>query len=280
MADHVTDATDCDDADAAVNTDAAEVCDGIDNDCSGAADDGLTFEDWYPDVDGDGFGDAGATPVSACAPVTDHVTDATDCDDTNDTVFPGAAEACDLVDSDCDGDLVDEDADLDGDGIPDCADEDTDGDGDPDATDCAPEDPDVYTGADELCDDVDSDCDGDLVDGFEDVDADGIPDCIDDDISDDDDVADDDDSAVDDDDSGPDDDDVADDDDSAVDDDDTGTIDDDDTGAIDDDDAGADDDDSAGQDLPDCGCASSGRSDAAPLLALLGLLLTLIRRRP
>ena len=44
-----------------------EVCDGEDNDCNGLSDDGLVFEDYYPDTDGDGFGDAGSgrsTPVS------------------------------------------------------------------------------------------------------------------------------------------------------------------------------------------------------------------------
>jgi len=32
---------DCDDSEAAVNPNATEICDGIDNNCSGAIDDGL-----------------------------------------------------------------------------------------------------------------------------------------------------------------------------------------------------------------------------------------------
>jgi hypothetical protein len=53
------------------------------------------------DEDGDGFG---------CA----------DCDDADAAVYPGAPEACDGVDTDCDGVLEGED-DLDFDGVPDCA---------------------------------------------------------------------------------------------------------------------------------------------------------------
>jgi hypothetical protein len=47
-----------------------------------------------------------------------------DCHDLDETVFPGAEEFCDEIDSDCDGDLADGFADGDGDGIPDCVDDD------------------------------------------------------------------------------------------------------------------------------------------------------------
>ncbi|HNC98159.1 MAG TPA: MopE-related protein, partial [Myxococcota bacterium] len=50
-------AGDCDDDNAAVNPAATEVCDGIDQDCTGTADEGLQGT-WYADADGDGYGDA------------------------------------------------------------------------------------------------------------------------------------------------------------------------------------------------------------------------------
>ncbi|MFM7204134.1 MAG: putative metal-binding motif-containing protein, partial [Myxococcota bacterium] len=45
--------SDCDDGNPAINPDAVEACDGLDNDCSGVADDRVVL---YPDADGDGIG--------------------------------------------------------------------------------------------------------------------------------------------------------------------------------------------------------------------------------
>ena len=67
------------------------------------------------DADGDGFDDT------------------VDCDDADAAVYPGAVEACDFDDSDCDGSVADEFPDADGDDLPDCVDEDSDDDGLPDA---------------------------------------------------------------------------------------------------------------------------------------------------
>ena len=55
--------TDCDDTDPLVNPDAAEVCNGIDDNCDDFVDDADpaidpgSYTDYYPDADGDGFGD-------------------------------------------------------------------------------------------------------------------------------------------------------------------------------------------------------------------------------
>ena len=103
---HVTDATDCEDGDAAIHPGAAELCNGVDDDCDTLIDsadpDGPTTSTWYADDDGDGYGDAGA-PTTDCAQPSDHVSDATDCDDAVATVFPGATETCNDTDDDCDG---------------------------------------------------------------------------------------------------------------------------------------------------------------------------------
>ena len=57
--DWVTNSDDCNDGEAMAYNGAAEVCDGIDNDCNGVVDDDMS-QTWYPDVDGDGYGDDSA----------------------------------------------------------------------------------------------------------------------------------------------------------------------------------------------------------------------------
>ncbi len=95
-------ADDCDDADAAVHPGAVEVCNGLDDDCSGLIDDGV-LTPWYADSDSDGFGDPELS-VEDCAAPAGFVADATDCDDADAAVAPGVLETCgDGVDNDCDG---------------------------------------------------------------------------------------------------------------------------------------------------------------------------------
>ena len=111
-----TDATDCDDTLAAVNPIATEVCDNIDNDCDGTTDepDATDASTWYADTDGDGYGDPNSTPVTSCAQPSNTSTDSTDCDDTTNTIHPGATETWyDGIDSNCDT-ASDYDADADG----------------------------------------------------------------------------------------------------------------------------------------------------------------------
>lgn len=91
----------CNDGNAAVNPDADEVCDGIDNDCDGEIDEG-TF---YPDMDGDGYGDAGAEGRSCPVP-ENYVTNKTDCDDSNKAVNPDKDEILqNFLDDNCDGQI-------------------------------------------------------------------------------------------------------------------------------------------------------------------------------
>ena len=183
---------DCDDGAADVYPGAVEVCDEVDQDCDGAVDEGVT-ETWYEDADGDGFGHASST-IEACAPPTGYGADASDCDDADRTVYPGAVELCDDLDQDCDG-VADEDAIDAGDWY-------TDGDGDgygdadrsvraceapagtlADGGDCDDDVASIHPGATEICDDLDQDCDGvaddDAVDAetwYADSDSDGYGD--------------------------------------------------------------------------------------------------------
>ncbi len=171
-----TDQGDCDDGDAAVNPSAAEICDGIDQDCDGTTDEGLESI-WQQDADGDGWGDS-AVAVSACVQPEGFVADGTDCDDSEAAIHPGAQEVCDDLDNDCDGDTDEDvsalwytDADADGYGDPQspvaaCA---QPADAVADATDCDDGDADINPAGVEICDEQDNDCDG-LTD--EDVSAD------------------------------------------------------------------------------------------------------------
>ncbi|MEX1366017.1 MAG: choice-of-anchor Q domain-containing protein [Nannocystaceae bacterium] len=100
---------DCDDGEANAFPGNPEVCDGIDNDCNDELDEGLDELEYWPDADGDGFGDANGEPVMACAAPDGTVDDASDCNDGNVDVNPDADEVCDNgIDDDCDGD-IDED---------------------------------------------------------------------------------------------------------------------------------------------------------------------------
>uniref|UniRef100_UPI001F5924F7 MopE-related protein n=1 Tax=Aestuariivivens sediminis TaxID=2913557 RepID=UPI001F5924F7 len=119
---YVLNNTDCDDTDNTVYPGAPELCDGKDNDCANGVDDGLLFEDYYTDADGDGYGDAGDTPESSCSAVSGKVTNNLDCDDTDDTIYSGAPELCDGKDNDCDSQVDEGFTDTDSDGIADCID--------------------------------------------------------------------------------------------------------------------------------------------------------------
>jgi len=94
---------DCDDDDRDVNPGADEVCNGIDDDCDDRIDEGFEVTTWYEDYDGDGYGDPDVDE-SSCDRPDGHVTDDTDCNDIDDTVYPGADEHTgDGTDSNCDG---------------------------------------------------------------------------------------------------------------------------------------------------------------------------------
>ena len=177
----------CDDLDAARAPDLQEVCDGIDNDCSGAPD-----ADPGGEVDGDEDGsrscedcddaDAINSPefVEICDGLENDCDDSTnelldgdgdgasvcagDCDDGEPTIGPGLTELCNGVDDDCDP-ATSEDEDNDGDGYSACG------------GDCDDTDQGLSPSATEVCDGRDDDCDGALPGDEADADADGFMPC-------------------------------------------------------------------------------------------------------
>ncbi len=187
---------DCDDQNVAINPLAQEICDATDTDedCDGVADDqdssAVGQTPWYADSDADGFGDPQSS-LGACNMPVGSVADATDCDDSNNSVNPLAVESCNSIDDDCDGGVDDADPE----GVPADAmiwyvDGDQDGYGDGAGTpscvepsnsvlyagDCDDSNNAFYPGATETCDDpTDYNCDGSV--GYADGDADGYAAC-------------------------------------------------------------------------------------------------------
>jgi len=185
---------DCDDANAAINPLQREVCDGVDNNCNGMADEGLPQFTFYRDADGDGFGTLtiAITNCQVNAPAGYSVI-STDCNDLDASIYPGAPEICDNIDNNCNG-VADE-------GLPQFTFY-RDGDGDgfgtltititncranaPTgysviSTDCNDLNASIYPGAPEICDNIDNNCNGTnneglpiLSVGFSDRDGDGF----------------------------------------------------------------------------------------------------------
>jgi alpha-tubulin suppressor-like RCC1 family protein len=129
---------DCDDDNDLRRPGLVEVCDGLDNDCVG----GLNFPG--EDNDGDGYAD--------CVDLMGQAN--FDCNDADPAVHPNAPEACDGLDSDCDGYV--EDADNDGFVAVDAA---CTG-GSMPATDCDDDRAETSPDAAETCNGVDDDCSG------------------------------------------------------------------------------------------------------------------------
>ncbi|MFT4626357.1 MAG: hypothetical protein ACI8PZ_005034 [Myxococcota bacterium] len=169
----VTPGTDCNDFEPFANPSMDETCaTAFDDDCDGAINeaDAIDAELWYPDGDGDGYGRG--MGVRTCTPPPLHARTPDDCDDTDDTVHPGAEEFCNGIDDDCNTTIDDHYA-LDAfEWYPD---DDLDGFGDElgaprmacdrperyaaNNLDCNDDHNGVYPSAPELCDGVNNDCD-------------------------------------------------------------------------------------------------------------------------
>ena len=149
---------DCDDTDPLIYPGAPETCDGDDENCDGVVDNGIGTE--FLDQDADGY-----TPC------------ADDCDDNpvdGWLSYPGAQEACDEKDNDCDGVEDNEELlDVDGDGAagpyPGCLQVFGE-------VDCDDNDATVFPGNAEICDTLDNNCDGQIDENL-DFDNDGFTSC-------------------------------------------------------------------------------------------------------
>jgi len=97
---------DCDDTARHVYPQAVEYCDGVDDDCDGAADDDdsdVHAPTWYADGDQDGYG-VWDRPLTQCTdPGAYYARLPGDCDDNADHVHPGAPDTCGDSDDNCDG---------------------------------------------------------------------------------------------------------------------------------------------------------------------------------
>jgi hypothetical protein len=102
---YVDDSQDCDDDDAAVNPNGVETCNGIDDNCDTAVDEGVMMT-YFEDQDGDSYG-ANSVTEDACTAPNGFVINNTDCNDLAGSINPGAAEVCNGVDDNCAGGVDD-----------------------------------------------------------------------------------------------------------------------------------------------------------------------------
>ena len=159
---HVTVGGDCDDLAVDTNPDGTEACGGGDEDCDTFVDDldpDITGRPlWFPDADGDDYGDEDDPGVEACVQPAGTTSVQGDCDDGSAAYNPDASETdcTDPEDYNCDGSsgFVDND----GDNFSACQ-------------DCDDDNPGANPGEAEVCDpqNVDEDCDN----GADDADSQG-----------------------------------------------------------------------------------------------------------
>jgi len=187
---------DCNDLSAAIHPGAVETCNLVDDNCNGLADEENAADCtlFYQDADQDGHGTAQSKCLCEAQGIyTARLSD--DCDDTRKTVYPGAAEACDTLDNDCDGQTDEQ-------GALGCTAYFFDGDQDTFGNDgiatkclCSPDEAGKYNatrgldcddanaavapGKPEVCNGIDDNCSGTTDEGFSDFDGDSLADCVD-----------------------------------------------------------------------------------------------------
>jgi hypothetical protein len=100
---YVTQSGDCNDNDASISPIQIEICNGVDDNCNGQSEEGLTFINFYLDNDGDGYGST-TNFISACDVVAGYITQGGDCNDNSVNANPGLSELCSTnYDDNCNG---------------------------------------------------------------------------------------------------------------------------------------------------------------------------------
>ena len=93
---------DCDDSTDSISPDVEEYCNDIDDNCDDFIDnDAVDASMWYLDFDEDEYGNDDDV-INACHSEDGRVEIGGDCDDEDNSTYPGATEICDSKDNDCD----------------------------------------------------------------------------------------------------------------------------------------------------------------------------------